>query len=124
MQIGNKIKKVRELKNLTQEHMAEKLGMNQSNYSRYETESNDITLGLLGKISEIFEMKLEELLNFDEKCFFYNYANAKNFGINHINESEKEKAHEREIENLLKTIKLLEEKIEFIEKLSVGNKNG
>jgi len=43
LHIGQKIKKLRELKNLTQEYMAEQLGMkNQSSYSKLESGETDI----------------------------------------------------------------------------------
>ena len=46
--IGKRIKTLREQKNLTQEFMAEKLGISQSTYGRFE---NDIT-----------EMSVEKLI--------------------------------------------------------------
>jgi transcriptional regulator with XRE-family HTH domain len=110
MEIGTKIKKVRELKNYTQEYMAQKLNVSQSTYSRYEKEDGDITIALLNEISEIFGMKVEDLLSFDEKVVFNNYAsNQANqaYVINVISEKERELYE--------KTIKLLEEKIKFLE---------
>jgi transcriptional regulator with XRE-family HTH domain len=110
MEIGTKIKKVRELKNYTQEYMAQRLNVSQSTYSRYEKEDNDITVALLNEISEIFGMKIEDLLSFDEKVVFNNYAsNQANqaYIINVISEKEREMYE--------KTIKLLEDKIKYLE---------
>ena len=62
--------------------MADRLGITQSGYSRYEKEEGDLTVSQLDKISEIFQMKVEDLLSFDEKNIFHNnrtnsnYANA------------------------------------------------
>ena len=111
MEIGNKIKKVRELKNYTQEYMAERLGITQSGYSRYEKEDGDLTISQLDKISEIFNMKVEDLINFDEKNIFNNYGPNSNYAnaneIVTINNGICDK--ERELYD--KTIKLLEEQI-------------
>jgi transcriptional regulator with XRE-family HTH domain len=43
LRIGQKIKKLRELKNLTQEHMAEVIGLSQSAYSRIELGDTEVT---------------------------------------------------------------------------------
>jgi len=111
MEIGNKIKKVRELKNYTQEYMAERLGITQSGYSRYEKEDGDLTISQLDKISEIFQMKLEDLISFDEKFIFNNYGTShdKSFSVNYSNINDKE----RELYD--KTIKLLEDQIVILQ---------
>jgi transcriptional regulator with XRE-family HTH domain len=43
LNIGTKIKKLRELKNLTQEHMANVIGVTQGAYSRMELRETEIT---------------------------------------------------------------------------------
>lgn len=64
--IGKKIKKLRELKNFTQEYVAKQLGVTQSQYSRYENESSSLTEEQLQKLSEIFEMSIEDLEALEE----------------------------------------------------------
>jgi len=66
MKVGNKIRKTRELRNFTQEYMAEKLNISQSAYSRMEQEESDISFSRLAQISKILNMNLTDLLNFDE----------------------------------------------------------
>jgi transcriptional regulator with XRE-family HTH domain len=70
LNIGNKIKKLRELRNLTQEHMASSLGLSQSAYSRMELGETEITFSKLEKISEELGMKPEELIAFNENMVF------------------------------------------------------
>ena len=53
MSIGLKIKKIREFNNLTQEHVAAKLGLSQSNYARIEKDEIKITDTRLKQIAEI-----------------------------------------------------------------------
>jgi len=116
MEIGHKIRKVRELKDFTQEYMAEKMGITQPSYSKYEKENGDLTISQLNKIAEIFNMKPEELMTFDEKLVFNNCNGTNssygvNSGINYNGLGEREK------ELYEKTIKLLEDKINFLEKI-------
>jgi transcriptional regulator with XRE-family HTH domain len=68
--IGTKIKKVRELRNYTQEYMAERLAMSQVNYSRIERNEVKIKQEKLKDIADILGIDLEALLAFDEKNIF------------------------------------------------------
>ncbi len=70
--IGQKIKKVRELRNYTQEYMAEKLGLSQNGYGKMEREDSDISVTRLTQIAEILEVNLLDLLTFDENKLFFN----------------------------------------------------
>ena len=63
MQIGHKIKKLRELKNLTQEHVAQSIGISQGAYSRMELGESEITYSKLEKIATVLDMKPEEIIN-------------------------------------------------------------
>jgi transcriptional regulator with XRE-family HTH domain len=91
--------------------MAEKLDVSQSSYSRYEKDEGNLTLAELEKISAILGMKVEDLINFDEKMIFNNYGTAhdKSFSVNYQSVSDKER------ELYEKTIKLLEDKIKYLE---------
>jgi transcriptional regulator with XRE-family HTH domain len=79
MQIGHKIKKMRELRNFTQAHVAEKLEINQASYSRIEANETDVSFSKLCKIAEILEVPLTHLIDFNEKSILYintqNHAN-------------------------------------------------
>ena len=70
LHIGQKIKKLRELKNLTQMHMAQQLGVTQSAYSKLELGESEITYKRLEKISEVLEMKPEEVISFNDQMVF------------------------------------------------------
>lgn len=75
MKIGNKIKKIRELKNYTQEYMANELSMSISNYSKIERDEISITIDRLEEIAIILKMKFQDILAFDEKNVF-NFINS------------------------------------------------
>jgi transcriptional regulator with XRE-family HTH domain len=79
MHIGQKIKKLRELKNLTQSHLANQLGVSQSAYSKLELGESEVTFSKLEKISEALGMKLEEVIAFNESMVF-NVMNNQNGG--------------------------------------------
>ncbi len=70
LNIGTKIKKLRELKNLTQEHMASVIGVTQSAYSRLELGETEITYSKLERIAGELGMKPEEVIAFNESMVF------------------------------------------------------
>jgi len=84
MKIGEKIKKLRELRDYTQEYMAEQLEMTQQNYSLIENDDEeDVSLKRLKKIAETLEIGLNDLLNFEEKQIFNNYGKYSQVEHNH-----------------------------------------
>jgi transcriptional regulator with XRE-family HTH domain len=91
--IGHKIKKLRELKNLTQEHMAKSIGISQGAYSRMELGETEITYTKLEKISEELGMKPEEVIAFNESLVFNVMNNQTGNGLvinnNQITEEDK-----------------------------------
>jgi transcriptional regulator with XRE-family HTH domain len=69
--IGEKIKKIRELRNYTQEFVAHELEMSLSNYSKIERDEIQVTIDRIEKIAKIFQLKSYlDILTFDEKMFF------------------------------------------------------
>lgn len=80
-----KIKQIRELKNLTQEHLAIHLGLSTRAYSKIETGETQLTINRLNEISKILEVDPIEVLGFDEKQVFNNCKQDGNIGINHFN---------------------------------------
>ncbi len=82
MEIGQRIKKMRELRNITQEHMADKLDTTQQNYSRWEKGDIELTVSRLEQIAKILDVRPEDIFAFDEKVVFNN--NYCNFSDNSI----------------------------------------
>jgi transcriptional regulator with XRE-family HTH domain len=81
--VGVKIKKVRELKNLTQEYLAEQVGMTTSGYSRIERGEVKISLDRLQQVAMVLGVQPNDLTNFDESASFTKYgtANDNSFSI-------------------------------------------
>ncbi len=117
---GLKIKKLRELRNYTQEFMADKLGMSQTGYSNIERDETDISLSRLQQIAKVLEIKLQDLLGFDEKMMFSGVMNNNATGGQNgvIFSSE---TFERERKLYEEQIKQLKEEVAFLRGL-VGEK--
>ena len=76
MNIGDNIKKFRELKNFTREKMAADLDLSLSGYSKIERGEIDLTLSRIQQISQILGVDISQILNFDASQIF-NVSNNK-----------------------------------------------
>lgn len=119
MKIGNKIHKIRELKNISPKDMADRLNMSLSGYQRIERDEVSINMERLLELAGIFEMKPEDLLTFDEKNIFNFHDNSQNYGPNGQNNgtlsAEIKKLYEDKISLQEEMIKMLQEKIKGLE---------
>jgi transcriptional regulator with XRE-family HTH domain len=82
LKIGSKIKKLRELKNYTQEYMAHQLHLSVNGYGKIERNDVDVTIGRLEEIAKILETDVMQILAFDEKMIFnVNQGNNNIYGL-------------------------------------------
>ena len=65
--INSKVRVLRELNQLSQEEMANKLGMSTNGYAKIERGQRRLDLPKLEQIAEVFGMDLVDLLEFDDK---------------------------------------------------------
>ena len=85
MKINEKIRQLREQHQLSQENMADKLGMSVTGYTKIERGEVRSNLPRLEQISEVFDMDICELLSYgeSEKVYFNNSVtestNSNNF---------------------------------------------
>lgn len=113
--IGEKIRNVRELKNLTQEYMANQLGITQAGYSKIETGTTKVTYSKLEEISKILDIRVEELLTFDSQKYFNSFNNIK--GSNNgsvtikVEEGDLKSLYEDKIKLLERLLKISEEEL-------------
>ena len=70
MEIGRKIKTLREIRNLTQSHLAQELGLTQSAYSKIELGEVEISFSKLETVAKVLGMKPEEIIAFSESMVF------------------------------------------------------
>ena len=64
------IRKIRELKNLTREFVADELKMSMSGYGKIERGEVDLTVSKLIEISKILDVSIEFIFKFDVTIFF------------------------------------------------------
>jgi transcriptional regulator with XRE-family HTH domain len=112
MEIGTKIRQIRELKGLSPENMANELGLSVTGYDKIERNVVSLNYEKLLKISEILNVKLENLIGFEKNIAFNNFNNTVEQQIGTYNfPIELKKLYEDKIKLLEEKIKLLEEKV-------------
>lgn len=68
--IYKKIKSVRELKNYTQEYMAEQLDLSQPAYNKLESGKTVLTYEKLEEIAHVLDVSPEAIIGFDSQVYF------------------------------------------------------
>ena len=120
--IGIKIRKVRELKNFSQNYVASKLSMNQSTYSDIENGVISISEEKLMRIADALEVSREVIEWFNDQVIFNSCVQSGYVNTNHINPIEKiQQIHDElvlqfksEIEILKETLKAKDDLIEML----------
>ncbi len=119
MEIGTKVKKLRELKNFTQEYMAKHLEMTVSGFGKIERNESEVSYQKLEKIAEILGIQVEDLVSFNEKLVFnimHNTTGTLQSGyISNNGALEKEKLYEQIIVNQKEEIATLRTIIEKLQ---------
>lgn len=64
------IRKIRELKSLTREFVAEEVKMSMSGYGKIERGEVDLTVSKLIEIAKVLDVSVEFILKFDTTIFF------------------------------------------------------
>ena len=72
--IGEKIRKIRNIRGYSQEYMGTRLHMSQNNYSRIELDQINLTLKTLNDIAGVLEISSQDILNFHEGRIFPSVA--------------------------------------------------
>jgi len=70
LNIGENIKKFRELKGITREEMASELGLSLSGYGKIERNEVDLTISRIQQIAQILQVEMSQILNFDVSQIF------------------------------------------------------
>jgi len=79
--IGQKIKTFREMRNYTQDYMAEKLGISQVNYSNIEKGITTLGVDRLFEIANVLGVTVNTILDFDDSKIFNIYNNTTEKGV-------------------------------------------
>ena len=117
IRVGNKIRKVREIKGFTQEYVASQLNLSQTYYSKIERDDiKEMTVDRLERIAKILEVVPGDILNFDEQQVFIstfaNHSGSRESNMTWINN-----LLEREREQYEARIKQLEKEVNFLQEM-------
>ena len=84
MNVNEKIRTIREMRNWSQEDMAEKMNMSKNGYAKIERGETKLNLHKLEQIANIFNIDVLELIKNDDKnvMFFMNDHNTNYYGSN------------------------------------------
>lgn len=88
MEISECLKKCRQKTNITQEHLADKLGVTRQTISSWETGRSYPDIASIVKMSEIFNMSLDELLKEHPKLKKQNNSKIKTIAFGKLAEGE------------------------------------
>ena len=106
--IAKNIRHFREMKNLTQSYMAERLDIDVKTYSKIEKGDGKITVDIIDKIAEILETSFDLITRFDSSVFF-NISEMKDSSIvgynNNFYASQEIALIKKRIEDIEKKIK-------------------
>jgi len=123
---------MRTVKNLSQEEMAEKLGISANGYGKIERGETDVQWSRLEQIAEVLGITVKDLLNLNEKTFFnlnLGRDQNNNMATSGLGELNYEVKYELEKATLLleqkdKEIDLLREQIAQLKEIIQLMKNG
>ena len=115
--IGEKIRKIRELKGLKQENVAQELGMSLGGYGKIERGESSISVDRLQQIAKILDLADGmDIMKFDEQVVFniqHNQSPSINGVVNNYSVSDTERAsYEMRIQELKQVNQQLEKVIE------------
>lgn len=117
MKIGTKIRKIRELKGLSQENLAQELNLSINGYGKIERNEVSVNYDRLLEVSKILQVSLEDIIGFDDNVAFNNFNNTVEQQIGrYVVPAEIKKLYEDKV-------KLLEDKIQYLESELIRIKN-
>ena len=121
LQLGQKIKKIRELKNFTQSHIASELGITQSAYSKMEQGDTEISYTKITKIAEVLGISPEEIMTFNEQMIFNVIHNqtGNGFVVNKGFTENERKLYEDQITQLKEEVSYLKKVLDKLLKIDL-----
>ncbi len=109
---------MRQHRKISQEKMAEQLGMSVNNYSSIERGKVDLNISRLEEIASILQVNLFELLNFGEKNVYYlsgtnNSAVAGQYNLTHSDQ------YKSQLEESQRIIEQKDREIEYLKQQNI-----
>lgn len=72
MNIGEKVRMIREIKGISQESIATHLNISPQAYGKIEREETKLDFDRIEEIAKYLQVRMEDIINFDEKNIFNN----------------------------------------------------
>jgi transcriptional regulator with XRE-family HTH domain len=107
--ILSNIKKIRELKNITREHMASDLEMTASGYSKIERGENELSVFRLLQIAMTLNVSVSQIMSFDVSTIFSESDIQQGTGLERINNHTSDNYLEKYIQKLEEEIQRLKQ---------------
>ena len=83
MHVGDKIRKVRELKGYKQEYVADQLGMSVTAYGNLERGDSSPSYDRLEEIAKVLEVSVVDILNIPDEINIHSISSSNVIGFNH-----------------------------------------
>lgn len=112
MKIGDKIRKVRELRGFSQQYMADNLNVSQKAYSKLESDETKVNLDHVSKISTILDVDPLQLLTFDENQIFNSCNNSGNHNTYYAYSEKERDLYEQRIQHLENEVEFLRRQLD------------
>jgi transcriptional regulator with XRE-family HTH domain len=115
IELGTNIRKLRELRGYTQQNLADEINISQKSLSRIENGTISPTFSTLSKISNVLNLKLHELLNFNDHFIFNSYTlnqqGGEYFAYNNTEIKQIENLYNKLLDEKERTIQILIKKV-------------
>ena len=109
LNVGENIRRIRLMKNLSQENVAEMLKISLLSYGDIERDKKDVTLSRLEGIAEVLKVDINTILNFHEKDIFNQNNNQTAYPAY---EAKHEHKNESLVEHLQNEVKYLRTEVD------------
>jgi transcriptional regulator with XRE-family HTH domain len=119
LNLGNKIKMLREIKGFSQEAIALEIGLSQQAFQKIESGASKISIERANKIAKSLELDLESLLNFQPSNYLNNCTQSGIINTNHLSSEGVIEKYEKQVNFLRKEIEFLrEQNIELLKMMN------
>ncbi|WP_312902074.1 helix-turn-helix transcriptional regulator [Chryseobacterium taichungense] len=110
MGVGTNLKRLRSKTKLSQQEIADMLGLDRNTYINWENETTDIKSSFIPKLAEIFDVKIQDLFDSERKLeisnnTFDNKDNSVGLIVFNISNQEAIDKFNSKIEELIKALK-------------------
>jgi len=115
MELPEKLKTIRKLRNLTQETVADKLGISTQSYAKIERGETDVNLSRLQQIAQLMGIELSQLFCLDDKNVFNFTASSHFTQFQNVNSlSTEQTEYKPELENAHLMVEQQQKEIDYL----------